>query len=98
MRHDPKESRVSARNGNSPSQKAATQGRKGRCMNEQLRDDKTLHAPTLTSAEVRFSIVDEYILLRLDTADDQTWWRLSREKFIGLAQYLSDEARRMREQ
>ena len=23
--------------------------------------------------------------------DDQTWWRLSRENFIGLAQYLSDE-------
>ena len=37
-------------------------------MNEPLRDDKTFYAPTLTKAEVRFSIVDEYILLRLDTA------------------------------
>ena len=71
---------------------------------KQLRDDiatpaeKTFYAPTLTKAEVRFSIVDEYILLRLDTAEDQTWWRLSRENFIGLAQYLNDEARRLREQ
>ena len=59
---------------------------------------KTFHAPTLTAAEVRFSIVDEYILLRLDTAYDQTWWRLSRENFIGLSEYLNDEARRMKEQ
>ena len=60
-------------------------------------DEKTFIAPTLTAAEVRFSIVDEYILLRLDTAEDQTWWRLSRQNFIGLAQYLSDEVQRMRE-
>ena len=67
-------------------------GRKGGCMNEPQRDDKTFYAPTLTKAEVRFSIVDEYILLRLDTADDQTWWRLTRANFIGLAKYLNDEA------
>jgi hypothetical protein len=66
-------------------------------MTEQLRDEKTFHAPTLRKADVRWSVVDEFILLRLDTADEQTWWRLSRENFIGLAQYLSDEVRRMRE-
>jgi hypothetical protein len=81
-------------------------------MNEQRRDDiataratkvevtsdeKTFYAPTLMSAEVRISIVDEYILLRLDTANEQTWWRLSRENFFGLAEYLNDEARRIRE-
>ena len=60
-------------------------------------DEKTFIAPTLTKAEVRFSIVDEYILLRLDTADDQTWWRLTRENFVGLAEYLNDEARRITE-
>jgi hypothetical protein len=82
-------------------------------MNEQRRDDiataratkvevtsdeKTFYAPTLMSAEVRISIVDEYILLRLDTANEQTWWRLSRENFFGLTEYLNDEARRLREQ
>ena len=66
-------------------------------MNQPLRDDKTFYAPTLTKAEVRFSIVDEYILLRLDTAEDQTWWRLSRANFIGLTEYLSDEASRLKE-
>jgi hypothetical protein len=60
-------------------------------------DEKTIYAPTLTKADVRYSIVDEYILLRLDTANEQTWWRLTRENFIGLAQYLTDEARRIRE-
>jgi hypothetical protein len=33
----------------------------------------------------------------MDTANEQTWWRLSRENFIGLAEYLTDEARRLRE-
>ena len=66
-------------------------------MNEPLREDKTFYAPTLTKADVRYSLVDEYILLRLDTADDQTWWRLTRENFRGLAEYLNDEVRRMRE-
>ena len=67
-------------------------------MNQPQRDDnKTFYAPTLTKAEVRFSIVDEYILLRLDTAEDETWWRLSRANFLGLAQYLNDEARRITE-
>jgi hypothetical protein len=60
-------------------------------------DEKTFIAPTLTAAKVRYSLKDEYILLRLDTAEDQTWWRLSRENFIGLAEYLNDEVRRMRE-
>ena len=60
-------------------------------------DEKTFIAPTLTKADVRYSLVDEYILLRMDTEHDQTWWRLSRENFIGLAQYLSDEVQRMRE-
>jgi hypothetical protein len=68
-------------------------------MNEQLRepDAKTFYAPTLTKADVRYSLRDEYILLRLDTANDQTWWRLTRENFIGLAQYLTDEAHRLKE-
>jgi hypothetical protein len=66
-------------------------------MNQPLRDDKTFYAPTLTKAEVRFSIVDEYILLRLDTADDETWWRLSRANFLSLTEYLNGEARRLRE-
>ena len=72
-------------------------------MNEQLRDDiaapddKTFYAPTLTRAKVRYSLRDEFILLRLDTANEQTWWRLSRENFFGLAEYLNDEVRRMRE-
>ena len=72
-------------------------------MNEQLRDDiaapdeKTFYAPTLTRANVRYSLRDEFILLRLDTANEQTWWRLSRENFFGLAEYLNDEVRRMRE-
>ena len=60
-------------------------------------DEKTIYAPTLTKADVRYSIVDEYILLRLDTAEDQTWWRLSRANFLGLAEYLNDEAHRLRE-
>ena len=60
-------------------------------------DDKTFIAPTLTKADVRYSIVDEYILLRMDTANDQTWWRLTRENFIGLAKYLTDEAHRLKE-
>ena len=73
-------------------------------MNEQLRDDiaapdeKTFYAPTLTRANVRYSTIDEYVLLRLDTANEQTWWRLTRENFLGLAEYLTDEARRLREQ
>lgn len=46
------------------------------------------------SVAVRSCLAD---LLRLDTADDQTWWRLSRENFIGLTEYLNDEARRIRE-
>ena len=43
------------------------------------------------------SIVDEYILLRLDTDYEQIWYRLSRANFIGLAEYLGDEARRITE-
>jgi hypothetical protein len=69
-------------------------------MNEQLRepDAETFYAPTLTAANVRISVVDEYVLLRLDTAEDgQTWWRLTRENFIGLAKYLTDEAHRLKE-
>ena len=60
-------------------------------------DEKTIYAPTLTKADVRYSLRVEYILLRLDTANDQTWWRLTRENFIGLAQYLTDEAHRLKE-
>jgi hypothetical protein len=60
-------------------------------------DEKTFIAPTLTRANVRFSIVDEYVLLRLDTANEQTWWRLTRENFIGLAAYLGAEAHRLKE-
>ena len=67
-------------------------------MNEPQRDDKTFYAPTLTKADVRHSIVDEYIFLRLDTEHDETWWRLTRENFIGLSEYLNAEVRRMREQ
>jgi hypothetical protein len=74
-------------------------GRKGSRINDiAAPDEKTFHAPTLTRANVRYSIVDEYVLLRLDTANEQTWWRLTRENFIGLAQYLTDEAHRLREQ
>ena len=58
-------------------------------------DEKTFIAPTLTKAEVRFSLRDEFILLRLDTANEQTWWRLTRENFIGLAAYLGAESRRL---
>ena len=60
--------------------------------------EKTFYAPTLTKADVRHSIVDEYIFLRMDTEHDETWWRLTRENFVGLAEYLNDEVRRMREQ
>jgi hypothetical protein len=60
-------------------------------------DEKAFIAPTLTKADVRYSVVDEYILLRLDTAHDQTWWRLTRENFIGLSEYLAAEVRRIRE-
>jgi hypothetical protein len=69
-------------------------------MTQQLRepDAETFYAPTLTAANVRISVVDEYVLLRLDTAEDQTWWRLTRENFIGLSEYLSAEAGRLREQ
>jgi hypothetical protein len=60
-------------------------------------DDKTFIAPTLTKADVRYSLRDEYILLRFDTEHDETWWRLTRENFIGLAKYLTDEAGRLKE-
>ena len=53
-------------------------------------DEKTFIAPTLTAAKIRHSTVDEYVLMRLDTEHDQTWWRLSRENFRGLAEYLND--------
>jgi hypothetical protein len=68
-------------------------------MSEQPRepDAESFIAPTLIGANVRYSLRDEYILLRLDDANGQTWWRLTRENLIGLSEYLAAEVRRMRE-
>ena len=54
------------------------QDAKASCMTP---DDKNVHCAHADQGGVRFSIVDEYILLRLDTAEDQTWWRLTPRKF-----------------
>ena len=60
------------------------------------RYDKTFYAPTLTKAEVRFSIVDEYILLRW-TPPRTNMVAVEPRELHRLGSILNDEARRITE-
>jgi len=65
---------------------------------EEARDEaNVVHVATLSGAQVMLNKKDEYVLLQLRTFhDEDVWVRLTRENFIGLAQYLSDEAQRIK--
>jgi hypothetical protein len=54
------------------------------------------HARTIISAEAFLNKKDEFVLLRLDTADEEIWLRLGRANFQSLEEYLSSEARWIR--
>jgi hypothetical protein len=59
-------------------------------------DENILHVATLSGADVRYSTVDEYILLQLRVdGGEEVWVRFTRANFTSFARYLGDEVQRL---
>ena len=63
-------------------------------------DSPTIRAHKLLRFETFISKIDEYVILKLETSDEDNpkyWLRLQRADFISLSEYLTADARRMQQ-
>ena len=64
---------------------------------EEFRREDHILVHDLVTTQVDVTTLDVSILLRVYTTRGEFAFALTRENFIGLAAYLSDEARRLKE-